>query len=104
MDVYNVLRALPLASAAVWFSLAGFLWIPVFNETAFLIILLYIAAYSIGGIINLYRLHRIVRNTSPQLSRRTRGFLIVFALTIVLGLGTNGALGAIRSQIPPPFS
>jgi len=38
------------------------------------------------------------------LAARTRGFLIVFALVIVLGLGTNGALGALRSNIPPPFS
>ena len=83
---------------------AGTLWIPVFNEIAFLIILVYIAAYALGGVVNLYRLHRIVRGTSPQLARRTRGFLIVFTLTIILGLGTNGALGALRSQIPPPFS
>lgn len=83
---------------------AGTIWIPVFNETAFLIILAYIAAYALGGIVNIYRLHRIVRDTSPQLARRTRGFLIVFTLTIILGLGTNGAFGVLRSQIPPPFS
>jgi hypothetical protein len=83
---------------------AGTIWLPIYNETAFLIILAYIAVYALGGIVNLYRLHRIVRNTSPQLARRTRGFLIVFTLVIVLGLGTNGAFGALRSQIPPPFS
>jgi hypothetical protein len=82
----------------------GTIWIPIFNATAFLVVLAYIAAYSVGGIWNLYRLHRIVRNTSPQLARRTRGFLIVFTFTLILGLGTNGAFGALRSQFPPPFS
>ena len=80
------------------------LWLPLFNETVFLIVLVYIAGYSIGGVVNLYRLHRIVRKASPQLARRTQGFLIVFTLILVLGLGTNGALGALRSNIPPPFS
>jgi len=80
------------------------LWIPIFNEVAFLIVLVYITAYSLGGIVNIYRLHKIVRKASPQLARRTQGFLIVFILVIVLGLGTNGALGALRSNIPPPFS
>src|SRR5467141_2755217 len=82
----------------------GSLWIPVYNAIVFLVVLAYIGAYSLGGIVNLYRLHRIVRKASPALAARTRGFLIVFALVIVLGLGTNGALGAIRSNIPPPFS
>src|SRR5467141_2667665 len=180
MDIYDLLRVLPLASAATWFVLAGLqvyrdrihtwtetffllscifaalyatwdflfftaggkgfaefagimstssanvtslflllvlwfcgledvvqvgsLWIPVYNAIVFLIVLAYIGAYSLGGIVNLYRLHRIVRKASPALAARNRGFLIVFALVIVLGLGTNGALGAIRSNIPPPFS
>src|SRR2546427_1642628 len=80
------------------------LWLPVFNEIVFLIVIANIGAYSLGGIVNLYRLHKIVRTASPALAARTRGFLIVFALVIVLGLGTNGALGALRSNIPPPFS
>ncbi len=94
----------------VWtFALEGVtrgpgLWLPVFNKLAFLIVLVYIASYGLGGIVNIYRLHKIVRNASPQLARRTRGFLIVFVLVIVLGLGTNGALGAVGSQVPPPFS
>src|SRR5256886_17096960 len=82
----------------------GSLWIPVYNEVVFLVIIAYIGSYSLGGIVNLYRLHKIVRKASPALAARTRGFLIVFALVIVLGLGTNGALGALRSNIPPPFS
>jgi len=82
----------------------GSLWIPVYNEVVFLVIIAYIGSYSLGGIVNLYRLHKIVRKASPALAARTRGFLIVFALVIVLGLGTNGALGALRSNVPPPFS
>src|SRR5206468_1463017 len=135
MDIYDLLRVLPLASALTWFILAalqvyrdrihtwtetlilfwliglegvnqlsGGLWIPVFNETVLLIVLAYIGSYSLGGIVNVYRLHKIVRDVSPQLARRTRGFLIVFTLIIFLGLGTNGVLGALRSQVPPPFS
>ena len=80
------------------------LWFPVFNEAVVFIVFAYIALYSLGGIVNLYRLHTIVRTASPQLARRTRGFLIVFVLVIILGLGTNGALGVLRSNFPPPFS
>ena len=81
------------------------LWLPQFNIPVFLVILAVISAFSIGGIVNLYRLHKIVRQASLQLARRTRGFLLVFALVIIFGLGTNGLLGALgNDQIPPPFS
>jgi hypothetical protein len=80
------------------------LWIPRFNTPVLLVILAVILGFSVGGIVNLYRLHKIVRASSPQLARRTRGFLVVFALVIILGLGTNGILGALEVPIPPPFS
>src|SRR5438132_41075 len=102
MDIYDLLRILPLASAAIWFVLAGLQVyrdrIHTWTETFFLLSCIF------AGIVNLYRLHKIVRKASPALAARTRGFLIVFALVIVLGLGTNGALGALRSNVPPPFS
>jgi hypothetical protein len=80
------------------------LWLPGFNIPVFLVLLTYLGAYSVGGAVNIYRLHKIVRDSSPNLARRTRGFLIVFILVIILGLGTNGAIGAIESRVPPPFS
>lgn len=80
------------------------LWLPRFNTAVLLVILIVIFAYSLGGVVNLYRLHRIVGASSPQLARRTRGFLIIFILVIFLGLGTNGVLGTVETPIPPPFS
>lgn len=80
------------------------LWIPRFNLPVLLVILSLIFAYSVGGVVNLYRLHRIVGASSPQLARRTRGFLIIFILVIFLGLGTNGVFGATDAPYPPPFS
>src|SRR5438552_432982 len=44
----------------------GSLWIPVYNEVVFLVIIAYIGSYSLGGIVNLYRLHKIVREASPS--------------------------------------
>jgi hypothetical protein len=80
------------------------LWLPAYNIPVFLVLLAYFGAYSFGGTVNIYRLHKIVRDSSPNLARRTRGFLIVFILVLVFGLGTNGTFGAIQSQVPPPFS
>lgn len=80
------------------------LWFAKFNIPVLLVMLAVVAGFTIGGILNLYRLHKIVRSTSRDLARRTRGFLLVFSLATTLGLGTNGFLGAIESSIPPPFS
>jgi len=83
----------------------GGLYYPVFNPAGFLVFLVYIIAFSLGGVVNLYRLHRIVRESSAQLARRTRGLLLIFVLVLLLGIGTNGYLGLVRNQqIPPPFS
>ena len=48
----------------------GGLYYPVFNPAGFLVFLVYIIAFSLGGVVNLYRLHRIVRESSAQLARR----------------------------------
>jgi len=83
----------------------GTLWFPSFNPIGFAIFLLYVLVFAVGSIVNLYRLHAIVKQHSPTLAKRTRGLLIVFVLAIALGLPSNGLLGLTRNQgIPPPFS
>src|SRR2546430_9290713 len=73
------------------------LWLPVFNEIVFLIVIANIGAYSLGGIVNLYRLHKIVRTARPAFAGGARGFFIVFAPLIRPCPRANGAPGA-----PPP--
>lgn len=95
------------------FGFAGFntpdtpdeLYVPIFNPVPFVIFVAYILAFGVASIVNLYRLHRIVREHSERLARRTRGLLVVFTLVFVLGLSTNGYLGVSQNTtIPPPFS
>lgn len=82
-----------------------FLWVATFNPSLFGILLLWVMIAGFGGIANLYRLYRIVKQHSDRLARRTRGLVVTFTLVMVLGLATNGYLGVIGNQdIPPPFS
>jgi hypothetical protein len=84
---------------------SGGFYRPVFNQEVFGIITLLTAAFATGGSINLYRVHRIVRQYSQPLARRSFGLFIVFVVALVVGLSTNGYLGiAGRTDIPPPFS
>ncbi len=83
----------------------GDLWLPLFNPIVFGLFLTYVLAYSMGGILNLYRLYGIVRPRSRRLARKTQGLIVTLILVFVLGLTTNGYLGATRNtDIPPPFS
>jgi hypothetical protein len=82
-----------------------FLWVATFNQPLFALLLIFIILAGFGGVSNLYRLYRIVKQHSDRLARRTRGLVITFTLVMVLGLMTNGYLGVIGNQeIPPPFS
>lgn len=81
------------------------LFFPIFNSLAFAAWLLVIVVYSCIGIINVLRLHRIVREQSRSLARRVSGVLVTLTITFVLGLSTNGYLGVTQNTaIPPPFS
>ncbi len=81
------------------------LWIPVFYPIPFGIYLLYVIAYAIAGIWSLYRLSRIVRESSKTLARRATGLMVTFTLVLVLGLMTNGLLGITHNaNVPPPLS
>ena len=82
----------------------GALYRPMFRETPFAIYLAYIIAYSIVGIRNLYRLSRIVRESSKTLARRAIGLMVTFTMVLVLGTGTNGYIGIAQLNVPPPFS
>lgn len=64
-----------------------------------------IMAFGIIGVINLYRVDRIVRAQSGVLGRRTRGLFFVFTIVFFLGTLTNGLINATQNTtIPPPFS
>jgi hypothetical protein len=80
------------------------LWRAVFRSSIFAIYLVYILAYSVLGIRNLYQLSRIVREASAALARRATGLTLTFTLVLVLGLATNGYIGVTHQAIPPPFS
>ena len=80
------------------------LWRAVFRPAVFAIYLLYILVYSVLGIRNLYRLSRIVRESSVALARRASGLMTTFTLVLILGLATNGYIGLSHQAIPPPFS
>jgi hypothetical protein len=83
----------------------GPVYLPIFNETAWGILLIYVLIYSLSGIYNLIRLYRIVRTTSKNLARRAAGLVTVFTTVLIAGLGTNGYLGLAGNQdFPPPFS
>lgn len=86
-------------------SESGTLYVPVFHPIPFGIYLLYVGAYAIAGIWNLYRLYRIVKESSAALARRAAGLMVTFTMVLVLGLGTNGYLGITGNQTtPPPLS
>lgn len=83
----------------------GGLHVAIFHPIPFAIFLVYLLSYAGLGIGNLYRLYRIVRTTSRDLTRRAAGLVVTFTLCLFLGLGTNGLLGVTgNDRIPPPFS
>jgi hypothetical protein len=84
----------------------GTLYFPTPDPAVFLIFLVVLSFFGGGGAFNLYRIHRIVREYSPALARRSLGLFFVFVATLVLGLSTNGLVGetSLRTTVTPPFS
>ncbi|HYT01234.1 MAG TPA: hypothetical protein VEO20_11295 [Thermoplasmata archaeon] len=84
---------------------SGALYVPQFHPIPFGIYLIYTVVYGVAGIRNLYRLFRIVQESSKALARRAFGLMITFTAVLILGLVTNGLLGILgNTDIPPPFS
>src|SRR5438874_2063596 len=167
MDIYDLLRVLPLASALTWFILAALQVyrdrIHTWTETFFLLSCIFAGLYAtwdflfftagdsnfatfagrmsfssaivtslfllLFTLVYIDRMRRVYWSFGiltvavlilfwsfglESVNQLSGGLwipvfnetvlLIVFTLTIFLGLGTNGVLGALRSQIPPPFS
>jgi len=83
----------------------GSLFFPLFTPYLFAVWLIVLVGYSSKGLVNVYRLHKIVKEQNPRLAKRVLGILTALVLTFVLGLTTNGYLGATQNtNIPPPFS
>ncbi|HEY5539340.1 MAG TPA: hypothetical protein VIL58_07360, partial [Thermoplasmata archaeon] len=83
----------------------GELFLPIFSASAFSIFIVYVLAYGIAGVRNLYRVYRIVKEQSRRLARRAAGLVVTFSMVLVFGLLTNGYLGLTQNKdIPPPFS
>jgi N-terminal 7TM region of histidine kinase len=80
------------------------LYVAFFDPWVFGAYLVYIIAYAVVGIWNLYRLYKIVRESSKTLARRAAGLMVTFTLVLVLGLVTNGLIGITQLAIPPPLS
>lgn len=85
---------------------SGDLYRAEFRPLLFEVFLVYLVVYAGVGNWNLYRLYKIVRETSKPLARRAAGLLITFSLTLVLGLITNGFLEVSPqyASVPRPFS
>ena len=83
----------------------GELFLPIFSPISFIMLIVYVMAYSLAGVVNLFRVYRIVRQQSRRLARRAAGLVVTFSVVLVLGLATNGYLGMTRNtDIPPLFS
>src|SRR2546430_15503582 len=54
------------------------LWLPLFNETVFLIVLVYIAGYSIGGVVELHLPSRLPLEAIPPIVPRIQGIIVCF--------------------------
>ncbi len=80
------------------------LYVAFFDPVVLGVYLLYVVAYSVIGIWNLYRLYKIVQASSKTLARRAAGLMVTFTLVLVLGLVTNGLIGVTRLAWPPPLS
>ncbi len=77
----------------------------VFRPLLFGIFLVYLVIYAGLSNWNLYRLYRIVRESSPTLGRRAAGLLVTFSLSLFFGVVTNGLIGiAQTSGLPPPLA
>ncbi len=86
-------------------SAPGDLYHAVFRPLPFGVFLVYLIVYAGAGNWNLYRLYKIVRQTSKSLARRAAGLLVTFSLILALGLLTNGYLEAAQiASVPRPFS
>src|SRR5438094_776464 len=112
MDIYDLLRVLPLASALTWFILAALQVyrdrIHTWTETFFLLSCIFAGLYATWDFLFFTAGDSNFATFAGRMSFSsaivTSLFLLLFALIIFLGLGTNGVLGALRSQVPPPFS
>jgi hypothetical protein len=80
------------------------LFVATFDPTVFGLYLIYVVAYAVIGIWNLYRLYKIVQASSATLARRAAGLMVTFTLVLILGLATNGFIGVTQVAIPPPLS
>jgi len=80
-------------------------YLPQYRLAPFAVWLSFVLVYSLAGIRNLWKLHRIVRSQSPSLAKRSGGILYSFLIIFLLGFFTNGIIGTLPNPaIPPPFS
>jgi hypothetical protein len=84
---------------------SGDIYQATFRPVFFQVFLVYLIVYAGLGNWNLYRLYKIVRETSKSLARRAAGLLATFSLILAFGLLTNGYLEVAQvTNIPRPFS
>ena len=83
----------------------GSLFIALFHPVIFTAWLIIMVAYASKGLVNVFRLYRIVKEQSERLAKRILGIFVALLLTFFLGLFTNGYLGVTQNTtFPPPFS
>ncbi len=108
----DILLALPcgLALSLVWSGMmtgvksAPWRWTALFDESLFLVWLLYVVVYASVAIWYIYRTYIVVREESRFLGRRVFGIFTSLLATLALGLGTNTIFHALGIGLMPLFS
>lgn len=79
-------------------------WVGVFNPWAFLLWVSVIVGFAFAGIRNLFRVYRVMRESSPAAGWKMFTVFLVFLMTLVLGIGTNTLFIAFEVGVMPLFS
>lgn len=75
-----------------------------YNPTVFATFTVFVLLYSLIGAWAFYRTYREVARQQTQLTRRMRGLMLAFILTVVLGSTTNVITGFFKVTFIPLFS
>jgi len=75
-----------------------------YNSVVFAAWFVYTLTYALVGAWAFYRTYREVARQHTKLTRRMRGLMVAFVLTIALGSATNAVTGFLEIKIVSPFS
>lgn len=79
-------------------------WIVVYDNLAFIVLLLYIVVLGTAGVTLTLKTTRIARQHSVAAGRRASGIFYILISVLVLGIFTNGLMGLLDVEMVPIFS